>query len=66
MPYYVHCLDARPDQTPHYVRATPRVFDTPEDANAYAAGIEPERRALVTTDPEPPPMEDDSVSDTVS
>ncbi|MCP8939277.1 hypothetical protein NK718_12175 [Alsobacter sp. SYSU M60028] len=66
MPYFVHCLDCQQGDPPRYVRATPRVFETPEAANAYAAQIEPERRALVTTNPSPPPMEDDTVGDSVS
>ena len=67
MPYYVHCLDAEVGAMPRYVRATPRVFETPQDANAYAVEIEPERRPLVTTDPNPPELEqDDTVDDSVS
>ncbi|PSC03615.1 hypothetical protein SLNSH_17660 [Alsobacter soli] len=56
--YYVHFLE-RGEGQPHYERATAREFASPQEANAYATTLPPESKPLVTTSPNPPPLDQD-------
>jgi hypothetical protein len=57
LPYYVHCLESGA-LPPRYVRASDEPFDAPEEANAFAASLDPQSKPMVTGNPNPPDLEE--------